>query len=238
MPYAGVRSETAITEVRGLAERFSPGLLHFADNEIAPLYLDALIQSPPGAPWYGFARFSERLADPSFCEGLAASGCAMLQLGLESGDQRVLDALGKGTNLDDIDRALDNLSRSGIGSYVYLLFGTPAEDREAALRTRDFVASRADKIDFVNVAIFNLPAASEEARRLDTRPFYDGDLSLYSEFRHPADWNRDAVRDFLSRDFESDPAIRAIIARNPPVFTSSHAAFFLDAARPRLGPRL
>ena len=229
-PYAGLRVEDAMRELAMVVERASPGLLHFTDNEVAPLYLKALAASPPGLPWYGFARFGPELADPAFCRALAASGCRMLQLGLESGDQSVLDALDKGTRLDEIDRAFDGLAEAGVTTFVYLLFGTPAEDRDAALRTRDFVAARADRIGFLNVAIFNLPAASEEASRLDTRVFYEGELSLYRDFRHPAGWDRSAVRAFLARDFETEPAIAAILNRNPPIFTSSHAAFLTKSA--------
>ena len=184
-----------------------------------------------GSPWYGFARFSPLLTDPDFCRRLAASGCVMLQLGLESADQQVLDALGKGTRLDQIDRALRNLAEAGIGVFLYVLFGTPAETRDAARRTRDFVASHADRIDFLNVALFNLPAASAEAPRLATRAFYEGDLSLYREFAHPSGWNRDVVRAFVADEFDADPAIKAILASNPPVFTSNHAPFFLRAAQ-------
>jgi radical SAM superfamily enzyme YgiQ (UPF0313 family) len=155
----------------------------------------------------------------------------MLQLGLESADQQVLDALGKGTRLDQIDRALRNLAESGIGVFLYVLFGTPAETRDAARRTRDFVASHADRIDFLNVALFNLPVASGEASRLATRDFYEADLSLYREFTHPCGWNRDVVRTFVADEFEADPAIKTILARNPPIFTSNHAPFFLHAAR-------
>ncbi len=229
--YVGTRLGTALQEIGALVTRHAPGLLHFTDTEIAPLYLRGLTSSPPGVPWYGFARFSPLLTDPAFCRRLAGSGCAMLQLGLESADQRVLDALGKGTRLDQIDRALRNLADARIGVFLYVLFGTPAEDRDAALRTRDFVASHADRIDFINVALFNLPMASAEAPRLATRAFYDGDLSLYREFTHPSGWNRDAVRAFVADEFDADPAIKAILARNPPVFTSNHAPFFLLATK-------
>jgi hypothetical protein len=234
--YVGSAVDTAIQEIGALVAHHAPGLLHFTDTEIAPRYLRALAASPPGVPWYGFARFSPLLADPDFCRHLAASGCAMLQLGLESADQQVLDALGKGTRLDQIDRALRTLADAGIGVFLYVLFGTPAEDRDAARRTRDFVASRADRIGFLNVALFNLPAASPEARRLDTKAFYEGDLSLYREFVHPRGWNRDAVRAFVAEEFEADPAIKAVLARNPPVFTSNHAPFFLLASK-RAGAR-
>lgn len=231
-PYAGLRASDAVSQVRALGGRRDgqgrvPGLFHFTDNEVGPLYLSALAASPPPAPWYGFARFSCRLLDADYCAALARSGCVLLQLGLESGDQAVLDALGKGTRVDEIDLMLRNLRAAGIGVFLYVLFGTPAEDRDAALRTRDFVAERADLIDFMNVAVFNLPVSSAEARSLKTRPFYAGDLSLYREFEHPARWHRGAVRDFLKSDFEGEPAVRAILLRNPPVFTSSHAPYFL-----------
>lgn len=227
--YHALPLETALAEVGRLVAGHAPGLLHFTDTEIAPRYLRGLADSPPGAPWYGFARFSPLLADPAICRRLAASGCVMLQLGLESADQAVLDALGKGTRLEQIDRALDSLADAGIGVYLYLLFGTPAEDRDAARRTRDFVAGAAARIAFLNVALFNLPVASPEVARLETRPFYQGELSLYREFTHPRGWNRDQVRAFLAEEFEAEPPIRAILGRTPPIFTSSHAPFFLPA---------
>ena len=224
--YQSVPTDRAREELSFLSERHEPGLFHFTDNEIAPLHLKSLAANPPGRPWYGFARFSPLLEDPDFCRDLAASGCRMLQLGLESGDQSVLDSLCKGTDLDGIDRALRALDEAGIAVFLYVLFGTPAEDHDAALRTRDFVASRAPFIDFINVAIFNMPVTSPEATGLEARPFYKGDLSLYCEFSHPRGWNRGEVRRFLSSEFEVEPSIRAIIQRSPPVFTSNHAAFF------------
>ena len=225
--YVPTPLEYAFRDLATLVDRHQPGLLHFTDNEITPRYLQALAAHPPGAPWYGFARFCAALTDEAMCRKLAASGCVMLQLGLESGDQHVLDRLGKGTRLDAIERALDALAAAGIAVFLYLLFGTPAEDRDSACRTRDFVAAHAEQIGFLNVAVFNLPIASIEARRLQTTTFYPGDLSLYCEFRHPRGWNRDAVRSFLATEFDTEPAIQPILARTPPVFTSNHAPFFV-----------
>ena len=42
-----------------------------------------------------------------------------------------------------------------------------------------FTTEHAPYIDFLNVAIFNLPVNSEEGRGLETGEFYEGDLSLY-----------------------------------------------------------
>ena len=151
----------------------------------------------------------------------------MLKLGLESGDQEVLDSLEKGIDLREAAGTLKWLHEAGIGTYVYLLFGTPAEDREAAGRTLDFIRRHGEWLDYLNIAIFNLPACSREAEALDTFPFYEGDLSLYTNFRHPRGWSRGQVRQFLDKEFQRHPAIAPILRRDPPCFTSNHAPLFL-----------
>jgi radical SAM superfamily enzyme YgiQ (UPF0313 family) len=193
---------------------------------MSPALLKTLSEHSPGAPWYGFARITKDLKDPDFCDALKRSGCRMLKLGLESGDQAVLDSLNKGIDLPVASAALESLKRAGIASYVYLLFGTPAEDLEAAERTLDFIVKHSDAIDFLNIAIFNMPAHGSDADKFETRSFYEGDLYLYREFVHPLGWDRSAVRQFLDKRFRRHPAVAAILRRDPPFFTSNHAPFF------------
>ena len=151
----------------------------------------------------------------------------MLKIGLESGNQGVINALDKGIDLADASAALKTLKEAGIGTYVYLLFGTPAEGPEEARHTLDFVKRHHAYIDFLNLAIFNLPAYGPDTADLETDAFYDGDMTLYREFRHPRGWHRGRVRRFLENEFKKDPLIRSIVRRDPPVFTSNHAPFFL-----------
>jgi hypothetical protein len=209
-----------------LGSRRAPGMIHFLDNALSPKLMKHLIANPPGVPWYGFVRITPHLADPGFAAGLRSSGCVMLKLGVESGDQGVLDALNKGVNLTTVSTALKSLKASGIATYVYLLFGTPTETEARARRTLDFTLAHAEAINFLNLAIFNLPAYSAEAQSLETLPFYEGDLSLYREFVHPAGWSRNAVRRFLAREFKKPVPIRRIVINDPPYFTSNHAPFF------------
>ncbi|MBA4418182.1 MAG: radical SAM protein [Syntrophus sp. (in: bacteria)] len=228
-PYVRVPKEAVMSDLSMLVERIKPSLIHIVDNAISPALMGAFALNPPGAPWYGFSRITEDLADLDFCLALKESGCLMLKVGLESGDQGVIDAMEKGIDLDIASRALKNLKKAGIGTYVYLLFGTPAETAAEALKTLHFTARHADVIDFLNVAVFNLPAHGAEAMTLETSPFYEGDLSLYRAFIHPKGWNRRQVRIFLDREFKRNPSISAIIRKDPPVFTSNHAPFFLNS---------
>ncbi len=225
--YQPLPAQQALSELQALTARYRPQLLHLLDNAISPALLRLLAETPPGAPWYGFARFDEQLADLAFCRALRESGCVMLKLGLESGDQGVLDRLSKGIDLAVASRVLENLKAVGIGVYCYLLFGTPAEDEAAARRTLDFVALHAGQIGFLNLAIFNMPAFGDEATDYATAPFYEGDLQLYTSFRHPAGWERGEVRRFLSQEFVRHPVIAPIVRRDPPLFTSNHAALFM-----------
>jgi hypothetical protein len=230
-PYLTDRPQDVIDDLKGAAIQTGAGLVHFLDNALAPRLLAHLIDHPPGLPWYGFARITRHLTDPAFVHGLKASGCVMLKLGVESGDQDVLDALSKGIDLSMVSRALGTIHRAGIATYVYLLFGTPAETEKSARMTLEFTLDHAASIDFLNLAVFNLPAYSNEARVLDTVDFYEGDLSLYREFIHPSGWSRDRVRRFLSGTFKKPAAIRTILNSDPPFFTSNHAPFLTGSSK-------
>ncbi|MDA8098027.1 MAG: radical SAM protein [Nitrospiraceae bacterium] len=226
-PYQPVTPSRMADDIASLSASINPSLVHLLGNAVSPAHMRAVIANPMSAPWYGFARVTGELADEEFCHELRRSGCVMLKLGLESGDQAVLDALQKGMEIEMASRTLRALKKAGIAAFVYLLFGTPAEDRESALRTLDFTARHADAIDFLNLAIFNMPVLSPEAERLGTRSFYDGDLSLYTDFNHPKGWGRKEVRQFLDGTFKRHPAISPIINSEPPFFGSNHAPFFV-----------
>ncbi len=218
------------------AARYGVDCFHLTDNAIPVAILKALADSPPPANeirWFGFVRFESCLEDPQFVRRLAASGCQLLQLGLESGSQQVLDRLGKGIRLEAAAQILENLAAAGIGSYVYIMLGTPGETREDAEQTRSFLLRHAAKISFLNLSIMNLPQASELAQSPDqygiaaTEPLAEAaPLGLYRRFTPDGDWNRAATRRFLAKQLLGEPAIREIVRRTPTSFSSNHAVFF------------
>ena len=228
-PYHQIPPATVLTDIASLkaaTQPIRPALLHFLDNAVSPPLMRALAAEPPGLDWYGFARITPLLAEDDFCRALRRSGCRMLKLGLESGDQAVLDAMNKGQDLALIEKVLHTLSEAGIATYIYLLFGTPAESLVEARRTLDFVVRHHSTITFLNLAVFNMPIGSPEAPSVTCSEFYRGDLSLYTDFEHPNGWSRKEIRRFLDQEFKRHPAIVPILHRDPPIFTSNHAAFF------------
>lgn len=225
--YRQIPVAKASDQLVALAAQAKPSLIHLVDNAISPALFKALADHPPGVPWYGFARVTRELTDPDFCRALAKSGCVMLKLGIESGDQKVLDYLDKGTTVEMSSRALITLHSAGIATYVYLLFGTPPETNTEAEKTLSFTASHQAFIDFLNLAIFNLPANAPETAGFTTSDFYGGDCPLYVDFVHPDGWNRREVRRFLDKKFRREPVIASILRNQPPFFTSNHAPFLV-----------
>jgi radical SAM superfamily enzyme YgiQ (UPF0313 family) len=226
-PYDAIPAGKVIDDLLHLVDKHKPVLIHLLDNAISPSLMKAISKHPLGVPWYGFARITKHLADPDCCQALKQSGCVMLKLGLESGDQGVLDSLQKGIDLDEASSALRSLKKAGVSTYVYLLFGTPPEGLTEARKTLEFVVKNHECIGFLNLAIFNMPIYGPEVEQMETRTFYEGDLSLYTSFDHPKGWRRQLIRQFLDKEFRRHPAIAPILRRDPPVFTSNHAPFFV-----------
>lgn len=224
--FQGKDSDRILSEINDLKKQTTPTLLHFLDNAIPPAVLSRFSTTLPGLPWYGFARITNHLLDIDFCKNLKSSGCTMLKLGVESGDQSVLDHMDKGLDVQMISRVLHNLKNAGIATYIYLLFGTPSEGLDEARKTLQFTRQHHEAITFLNLALFNMPINSAEGQHLATAPFNNDDLSLYTDFDHPRGWNRKRVRTFLDKEFRRDPRIAAILQRDPPFFSSNHAPFF------------
>jgi radical SAM superfamily enzyme YgiQ (UPF0313 family) len=226
--YIPLPLEAAMSGLSELIMKTKPVLVHILDNAVSPSMLKRLAGSGPGVPWYGFARIDRLLTDIDFCIALKRSGCVMLKLGLESGDQGVLDRMQKGIDIETASVVLQTLKKAEIAAYVYLIFGTPAETPNAARKTLDFVVRHNREIRFMNVAMFNMPVCGTETSHHETRSFYEGDLSLYTDFSHPAGWNRKEVRLFIENEFKKDRSVSHILKNEPPLLTSNHAPFFLS----------
>jgi radical SAM superfamily enzyme YgiQ (UPF0313 family) len=61
---------------------------------------------------------------------LKRAGCKEVWMGAESGSQKILDAMEKGTRIEQIYQARENLRRHGIRACFFLQFGYPGETPE------------------------------------------------------------------------------------------------------------
>ncbi|HEU4754581.1 MAG TPA: radical SAM protein, partial [Armatimonadota bacterium] len=75
----------------------------------------------------------ERYFDRERCEMLARSGCAAVSVGFESGSQRILNRIRKGTDLEQIRTTVRNFAAAGIAVQMMGFTGFPTETRDEAM---------------------------------------------------------------------------------------------------------
>ncbi|MFH1589893.1 MAG: radical SAM protein [archaeon] len=87
---------------------------------------------------------------------LKKAGLTMVIWGVESGNQRILDLMKKGTRVLDVKEVLKNSHLCGIKNVTYIMFGFPTETKEEFLDTIDFLKENSEFIDLVSTSIFGL----------------------------------------------------------------------------------
>lgn len=92
--------------------------------------LDILITFPNGMR-------ADRLTEPLVAK-LAQAGVYRTGIGIESGDQRIVDNINKSLKLEQVKLALSWLRKHNIVTFGYFQFGLPGETKETMQRTIDF----------------------------------------------------------------------------------------------------
>lgn len=84
-------------------------------------------------------------------QALRRAGCAEAWMGAESGSQAILNAMEKGTHVEQIGKARENLRREGIRACYFLQFGYPGETWEDIQKTVELV--RQTRPDDIGVSV-------------------------------------------------------------------------------------
>jgi anaerobic magnesium-protoporphyrin IX monomethyl ester cyclase len=138
---------------------------------------------------------SERMA-----QALSDSGCEEAWIGAESGSQRVLDAMNKGTTVEELLLARARLKAAGIRVGFFIQLGYMGEQLEDILQTRNFLeAAQPDEIG-VSVS-YPLPGTKfhdlvKEQLGAKTRWDESNDLDMMFHGTYTSDFYR-AVRNLL-----------------------------------------
>jgi anaerobic magnesium-protoporphyrin IX monomethyl ester cyclase len=135
------RSATSVAqEMLYLKRTFDPGHIWFADDifgfrvDWVNEFASALAAGGGGIPFTIQTRadlLSERMA-----AALAAAGCTEAWIGAESGSQRVLDAMNKGTTVTEIVTGRERLKDAGIRVGFFIQLGYLDEQLSDILATR------------------------------------------------------------------------------------------------------
>ena len=124
--------EAVAEEMRAIKEAYHPDQLRIVDDVMGidrqwvRTWHDAVLQQDAVTPFECLSRVD--LMDEELVRLLKEAGCVRIAFGAESGSQKVLDAMNKGTRVPQIQRAADLCRRFGIETYFYIMLGYPGEE--------------------------------------------------------------------------------------------------------------
>jgi anaerobic magnesium-protoporphyrin IX monomethyl ester cyclase len=82
---------------------------------------------------------ADLLLQEDYIRDLARAGCENIWMGAESGSQKILDAMDKGTMVEQIFQATRLLKKQGIHPSFFIQFGYPGETKEDILKTIEMI---------------------------------------------------------------------------------------------------
>lgn len=112
--------------------------------------------------WRCFVRAN--LVSDEILKVMAESGCKEVGIGVESGSQKVLDIVNKGTTIEQNTKTIELAHKYGIRAKAFIIIGLPSESKETIAETEQFLeATKPDDLDvtiyspFPNTPITNNP---------------------------------------------------------------------------------
>lgn len=181
--------EAIVEEMAWVLDRYPRTRSFFFDDDTFNLlgkkrmlaFADAMDRRGLRIPWGGNARADHW--DQEVLERLVATGLFTLRLGIESGDQRVLDRTGKGLHLEEARAMLKMSDALGIKNHIMFVIGLPGETHESVENTIRFIKSVPCHSVQFSVAI-PFPGTSFYREAKEKGHLVTDDWSQYSGFDH------------------------------------------------------
>lgn len=160
--FGGHRKKTVQAFVKELAEyNRGLGVCHFysADEYILPQDMDAICEEIIAS---GLSISFHVLCKPTrdcTADRMAlwsAAGCRWIGWGIETGSQRLLDLINKGTCVADIRSVIKNSAAAGISNLGLMIFGLPTSTDDDLEQTFDFLSHCYDSLCGTTASAFVL----------------------------------------------------------------------------------
>lgn len=143
-----------INEIRFLIEKYHINSIDLGvdeptyDREWMIEFSDALIKEKINIRW-GLASRVDTV-DKEMLKKMAKAGCIYISYGIESGSQKIMNILRKGTRVEQAENALKWAAEAGICGRANIMVGSPGETKETIDETIHFIKKA--KPDFIFVA--------------------------------------------------------------------------------------
>lgn len=172
-----------IEEMKLLYDVFGAELVYFEEdlftvNRKRVLEFCSLMEKElPGRMWGAHSRVDT--IDQEILTRMKRAGCTDLTFGVESGSQKILDLLGKGITVEQIEKAFQWVKEVGIKAGMFLIIGVPGETQEDIDKTKCLIS----KVEpsFIDISYLT-PIPGTEIYEMTKHLIEDGiDFSNYND---------------------------------------------------------
>ena len=164
-----------VEELNGLIEELGVRHFYFADQYVPPATLDALsgeiLARGLKLHFHIMGRPTEKYT-ANLLNKASEAGCTWISWGVESGSQRLLNLIRKGTTSNGIRRVMENSSKAGISNLAMMIFGLPTsgeEDLEETFRLIDDIYPYTTAFTASSFALFQNTCFANNADRFGLR---------------------------------------------------------------------
>jgi anaerobic magnesium-protoporphyrin IX monomethyl ester cyclase len=136
--------ENVVAELAWLKQTYKPDHIWFADDIMGlkphwvDRFADLVEQQNARLPFKSLHR-ADLLLRGNTIEALKRAGARTIWIGAESGSQKILDAMDKGTTVKQIRDATKRMQAAGIEVGFFIQFGYPGENREDIEKTLQMI---------------------------------------------------------------------------------------------------
>ncbi len=150
--------------------------IFLSDDQRTRTLLNSLIQMRYSLKirWSGLTRAN--LVTRELIKLAKEAGCFRLEMGVESGDEKILKAINKGITIDQVKNAVEIIKSEGIKIATYYILGHPGETRETIRKTVDLAAQLNTEtiavglmVPYPGTSIYEMALKGEEGYRLLSR---------------------------------------------------------------------
>lgn len=175
--YRSRSAANAAEEMRLIKETFNPDQIRVVDDITGVdrkwvfEWREEVLKRDAAIPFECLSRVN--LVDVPMLEALRDIGCRKIYFGAESGSQKVLNAMKKGTKVEQIYRAAEACRQVGIHVYFFMMVGYPGEEMDDLMASvKMLVEALPDS--FSTTIAYPLPG-TEFYQQVRGRILHDGD---------------------------------------------------------------
>lgn len=157
--YRGFTPERVVEMIDSLRKEYGCNHFVFHDDELPPgrlklLSLAIMEKKIDTVFFYGYGRLIHNFLDDALLDTMKMAGFRAMAWGLESGSQKVIDLMRKGTDVSLSGEILKKFHEKGMLNLCFFFFGFPGETEADASETVKLLKRNADYIHLLIYGVF------------------------------------------------------------------------------------